>query len=140
MSAVSMTQRRRHADSFDVDVVLIAGYWAIGASGAVGTKTGATGVKLTRTGAGLYTLQLQGADTSLDARVPYILHCNAKVVVNDSDPTNDTDAMDARELTRDATTGTITIACFDEGGVVRDPASGASLSVLLAVKLSNVTR
>lgn len=137
--AVSQTQRKKPVTAFETDVSIEAGYWAIGATGAVGAKTKAIGLKLTRTGAGLYTVQLIGSDGS-DAFVPFILHADFSVVVNDADPTDDTDAIQVRELTRDASTGTMTLQCLDEGGVSRDPASGALLSAMVVVGHSNSVR
>lgn len=57
--------------------VRYSGKWAIGASGAVGTKTGGTGMTLARTATGLYTL-------TLDATPAAIVDVTARVVSNTS--------------------------------------------------------
>lgn len=125
--------------TLDDGVCIISGNWAIGASGAVSTKTRARGVTLTRTGAGTYSLQLNGYRNA-SATVPAILHCSVNVVTSDADPTNDTDAFVARVLTMVPATGVVTFQTFDEGGVVRDPASGAKVSILLVFCVSSAVR
>lgn len=116
--------------TLDDGLCVITGNWAIGASGAVSTKTRARGVTLTRTGAGTYSLQLNGYRNGSTA-VADICHCTVNVITSDADPTNDTDAIDARVLTMVASTGVVTFQTFDEGGVARDPVSGAKISIAL---------
>lgn len=123
----------------DPNVVIMSGNWAIGATGAVGAKTGATGLKLTRTDVGLYTIQLQAA-SQISARVPAILWADFQVVTNDTDPTNDTDAVRVRVLAFDASAGTVSIQCVDEGDVAREIASGSVLMAQVHAKLSSATR
>ncbi len=115
----------------------LAGKWAIGASGAVGTKTGGLGLKLTRTGAGAYTVQLQSGSQT-DARAVAILHADVTVWVNDTDPTNDTDGHYAKHKLITDSAGTFTFQCQDEAGVVREAPSGAVISIFVVVKLSGV--
>jgi hypothetical protein len=111
--------------TLDDGVVLISGNWAIGASGAVSTKTRARGVTLTRTAAGTYSLQLNG-------------YRNASA--SDADPTNDAAAISARVLTMTASTGIVTFQTFDEAGVAADPASGAKVSILLVFAVVSAAR
>lgn len=125
--------------TLDDGVCIISGNWAIGATGAVGAKTRARGVTLTRTNTGLYSLQLNGYRNG-SASVPAILHCSINVVTSDADPTNDTDAFDVQVQTMVASTGVVTFRTMDEGGVSRDPASGAKISILLVFAVSNAVR
>lgn len=123
----------------DPNVAILSGYWAIGATGAVGTKTGATGLKLTRTNTGLYTIQLQAA-SAISARVPAILWADFQIVNSDTDPTDDTDAVRVRILAFDASAGTISIQCVDEGDVAREIVSGGKLMATVHVKMSSAVR
>jgi hypothetical protein len=125
--------------TLDDGVVLISGNWAIGASGAVSTKTRARGVTLTRTAAGTYSLQLNGYRNA-SASVPAILHCGVNVITSDADPTNDAAAISARVLTMTASTGIVTFQTFDEAGVAADPASGAKVSILLVFAVVSAAR
>jgi hypothetical protein len=125
--------------SLDNAVAILSGNWAIGSSGAVGTKVGGTGLLLARTGTGTYTVQLKGHKNT-SCGVPALLFVGCGVVTSDADPTNDTDAISARVLSMVASTGLITIQTFDEAGVVRDPASGAKLMVTVHAQLSSATR
>lgn len=125
--------------TLDDGVCIISGNWAIGATGAVGAKTRARGITLTRTGVGTYSLQLNGHRNG-SAGVPAILHADVDVITSDADPTNDTDAISARVLTMTASTGVVTFQTFDEGGVARDPASGAKVTLLLVFVVSSAVR
>ena len=118
----------------DESMTLIAGHWAIGATGAVGTQTRAKGLTLTRTDVGLYTLQLTNAG-AVACAIPVIAYAHAALIpaAGDVDPTGDTDAVRARVVTSVNTTGVITLALVDEGDVVREAASGARLMVLVAL-------
>lgn len=122
----------------DRKVAVLVGKWAIGASGAVGAQTRGTGLQLTRTGAGAYTIQLRHAGAN--ARANAILHCDVNVYVNDADPTNDTDGHYVKLLAISDTNGTVTFQAQDEAGVVREAPSGAVISVCMLVALSGVTR
>lgn len=115
-------------------MTLIAGHWAIGATGAVGTQTRAKGLTLTRDNVGLYTLQLTNAG-AVACAIPVIAYANAMLLPasGDVDPTNDTDAVRVRVVTAVNTTGVITIALTDEGDVVREAANGARLMVFVAL-------
>lgn len=114
----------------DDGVCLIAGHWAIGATGAVGAKTRARGITLTRSDVGTYSLQLTGY-RGASCKVSAIMHCGISVVEDDADPTNDNGAILARPLTYSPSTGVVTFQTFDEVGVVRDPASGSLVSIAL---------
>lgn len=124
--------------TLDSKVALLAGKWAIGASGAVGTQTGATGLLLTRTGAGAYTVQLR--HNGANARAVAMLHASVSVWVNDADPTNDTDGHYVKLLAITDSGTSFTFQCEDEAGVVREAPSGAVISMAVYVKLSGVTR
>lgn len=125
--------------TLDNGVAVICGNWAIGATGAVGAKVGATGMTLTRSGVGTYSIQLTGLK-GVSARVNAILSCMVNVVTSDADPSNDTAAIDARVLTFVASTGIITFQTFDEAGAVQDPASGAFIMVDCKVRISAAIR
>lgn len=122
----------------DAGVFAITGKWAIGATGAVGTQTRATGLTLTRSGVGAYTLQLR--DSNADARAVAILFCAVQAWVNDADPTNDTDAHQCKHKLITDSTGAITVQFEDEGGTVRELPSGAVVTVFLTGTISSVTR
>lgn len=121
--------------TLDSKVAVLSGKWAIGASGAVGTQTGAKGVSLTRTGAGAYTLQLRHNGTN--ARAVAFLHADIGLWVNDTDPTNDTDGHQVKKLAISDSAGTLTFQCEDEGGTVREAPSGAVITVFIVIKLSS---
>ncbi|HEX2612577.1 MAG TPA: hypothetical protein VHO02_03170 [Fibrobacteria bacterium] len=118
---------------------ILVGSWAIGSTGAVGTKTGGSGMTLTRNSAGNYTVQLTGV-RGVSAGVPAFLHCQATLYVNDVDASNDTDSHVIWMLSKSASAGTASFMCVDEGGVSREAPSGATISVFAVVKLSGVTR
>lgn len=120
-------------------MAVLAGNWAIGATGAVGAKVGGKGLTLARTGVGTYTAQITSVG-SVAARVPAILSAHFECVTSDADPSNDTDAISTRVLSFVASTGLITFQTFDEAGVVRDPVSGAFIMATVFVKLSSATR
>lgn len=121
------------------ETVLLIGRFAIGATGAVGTKTGGQGLSLTRTDVGSYTLQLKGSN-NVSAGVPAILHASCSVFNSDTDPSDDTDAHFVKMLAISSSAGTVTIQCVDEAGAVKELPSGGSISFLVAVKLSSATR
>lgn len=123
----------------DDKVAVLHGNWAIGATGAVGTKTGGRGMTLTRTGVGLYTIQLTGSKGAA-ARVYAILKSDVSVVAN-------TDNLYyIQKKTQVASTGVITIRCYTNvevvGGtpVAAELPSGAVLEVTVAAKLSSALR
>lgn len=122
--------------SSDQGTALLAGSWAIGASGAVGAQSRAKYVTLTRTNVGLYTAQLRNKEG--DARCPAIAFALANLVTNDVDP-SDADAIRVKTLTVVPSTGTVTFACVDEADVVREAASGATFQLLLVCNMSGVT-
>jgi hypothetical protein len=125
--------------TLDNEVVEFHGNWAIGATGAVGAQVGARGCGLSRSGTGTYVVQLAGLNGA-SARVPFILAAHPRVVTSDADPSNDTDAIEARVLSFSASAGTVTFQTYDEAGVVRDPASGAYIMLSLYCSLSQSTR
>ena len=137
MTAVSMAQSHRPLYGLLEDKVAIyAGTWAIGATGAVGTQTGGKGLTLTRTGVGLYTIQLTGSK-GLAARVQALLHVHFGVVMNDGN------FYQVRAKTAVASTGVITIAAFAEAAgsiAVTELPNGAVLSVCVVAKLSSTHR
>lgn len=118
---------------------ILAGSWAIGASGAVGTKTGGSGMTLTRDAAGKYTVQLKGA-RQVSAGVPAILHATVSVFGQDHDSSNDAAGNMAKLISKSSSSGTVVFDVVDEAGVVAEAASGAEISVMVVVKLSGVTR
>lgn len=61
--------------------VSYCGSWVLGASGAVGAKTGGAGMTLARTAAGLYTLTLESAPAAVLHVVPIIVS-NTHTIVN----------------------------------------------------------
>lgn len=103
-------------------LVLVAGKVAIGATGAVGTQTG-KGFAVTRTGAGLYTITLEGT-----GGCAAILYANARVVFATA---NNTQTVSVLAMT--ASARTITLQCNDAGtvDVAADPPSGAFLELLV---------
>lgn len=113
--------------------VQLMGSWAIGATGAVGAKTGGTGMVLTRSAQGIYTIQLVGSK-GLSARVHDLLYINVNIT------SNDTDRLVAKVKTAVAATGLITFTTFKADGTVEDPPNGGSLSVLVLAKLSSAVR
>jgi hypothetical protein len=119
-------------------LVTLVGNWAIGSTGAVGTKTGAKGMSLTRTGTGAYTIQLTGANGA-SVRATNILNCHVALFVNDTDPTNDTDGHWTKMLAISDSAGTVTFQCVDEAGVVREAPSGAVIAVTLHARLSSAS-
>lgn len=125
--------------TLDDGVCIISGNWAIGATGAVSTKTRARGVTLTRSDVGTYSLQLNGYRNA-SASVPAILHCGVNVITSDADPSNDNAAILARVLTMVPATGVVTFQTLDEAGVARDPASGAKVSIALFFCVSSAVR
>lgn len=116
--------------------VELMGKWAIGGTGAVGTQTGGQGMSLTRTNVGLYTIQILGSK-QVAARLQAILDCHVALFVNDTDPTNDTDAHWVKMLAISDSAGTVTFACVDEAGVVREAPSGAVITVSLKGRQSS---
>ncbi len=123
--------------TLDAKVCVLAGRWAIGGSGAVGTQTRGKGMALTRTGAGAYTLQLR--HKSSNARPVAFLHASVSLWVNDGDPTNDTDGHWVKMLAISDSAGTLTFQCVDEAGVVREAPSGAVISACVVYTLSSST-
>lgn len=117
---------------------LLAGSWAIGATGAVGAKTGGKGLTLTRNSAGNYTVAIKGAG-NVAARVPAMLFANAVAYVNDTDPSDDTDGYLVKPLAKSASGGTFSFQVVDEGGVVREVPSGAAIAVFLICKMSSAS-
>ncbi len=140
MTAVSMARpfKPMHG-TLDNGVCEFHGNWAIGETGAVGAQVGANGLGLTRSGTGTYVVQCKGLNGA-SARVAYILAAHPRVVTSDADPSNDTDAIEARVLSFSASAGTVTIQTYDEAGVVRDPVSGALIMLSLYVSLSQALR
>jgi hypothetical protein len=124
--------------TLDNKVAILAGKWAIGATGAVGTQTGATGVSLTRTGVGAYTLQLR--HNGANARANAILHAAVSVWVNDADPTNDTDGHYVKLKLITDSGSSMTFQVQDEAGVVAEAPSGAVISAVIFAKLSSAVR
>lgn len=118
---------------------VFSGRWAIGATGAVGAKTGGLGMNLTRTGVGTYRIDLVNSK-GVVSKVPAILGVHIAVEEADADPTDDTAAYAGRPLVSTPASGTITLQTHDEAFVARDPASGAFLLVTVFVNLSSVTR
>lgn len=118
---------------------ILCGSWAIGGTGAVGTKTGGSAMTLTRNSAGNYTLQLKGV-RGVSAGVPALLHVGVSLYVNDVDSSDDTDAHAINMLAKSSSAGTCSFLCVDEAGVSREAPSGAEISILAVVKLSSVTR
>lgn len=127
--------RKLHG-TLDDGLVILTGSWAIGATGAVGAKTAGVGLTLARSDVGTYTVQAtaEGAAASVYA-FPF---ADMVVMTSDADPTNDTAAIDARPLSAVGSTGLVTFQTFDEAGVVRDPASGASVKVFILAKVSAI--
>lgn len=118
---------------------ILAGSWAIGSTGAVGTKTGGSGMTLTRNSAGNYTVQLTGV-RGVSAGVPALLYAKAELYVNDVDASNDTDSHAVFSLAKSSSGGTYNFLCVDEAGVSREAPSGAVIAVFAVIKLSGVTR
>lgn len=116
--------------------VILCGKWAIGSTGAVGTQTGAKGMSLTRTGTGAYTIQILGSK-KVSGSLQAILDCDINLFVNDTDPTDDTDAHWVKKLAISDAAGTVTFQCVDEAGVVREAPSGAVICVTLRGRQSS---
>lgn len=140
MSAVSMSQPHRPLYGVLEDKMSVyVGNWAIGSTGAVGTKVGARGLTLTRTGVGLYKVQLTGS-AGLAARVYALLSVRPSVIMNDDH------AYLVKVKTAVAATGVITLRCYTDvevvGGtpVAAELPSGAVLIVEVIAKLSSATR
>lgn len=125
--------------SLDNGVAILSGSWAIGSTGAVGTKTGGGGLTLSRSDVGTYSVQLNG-NKGAAAAVSAILFFAANVVTSDADPSNDTAAIMARPLSKSASAGTMGFQTFDEAGVARDPASGAAIQFMCHVRISGAVR
>lgn len=139
--ARSVTTRlvRGQVAAYEQGLAVMVGKWAIGATGAVGAKTGGIGLALTRSGVGSYTLQLTDQAGNA-AGAPFILSVIPTVEEADTNPADDTDAYAARVLSITDSTGAILLQTHDEAFVARDPASGAFLRVVVHLKLSTVTR
>lgn len=127
------------AGTLDDGVVQMHGNWAIGATGAVGAQVGGKGMALSRSGVGTYVVQCKGLNGA-SCRFAKFLNANPRVITSDADPSDDTDAIEARILSFSASAGTVTIQTYDEAGVVKDPASGAYVAVSLFLSLSQSTR
>lgn len=136
LSAHSYHTSLKHLEN---GLAVFSGRWAIGATGAVGAKTGGLGMKLTRTGVGTYRIDLVNSKDVV-SKVPFVLGVHLAVEEGDADPTDDTGAYAARPLVTTASSGTITLQTHDEAFVARDPASGAFLLATVFVNLSSVTR
>lgn len=115
--------------------VVLLSKWAIGGTGAVGTQTGSM-MSLTRNSTGNYTVQCLGSG-GVSASPKNIMNCSVQLYNSDTDPTNDTDAHFVKMLAIDDTAGTVSFLTVDEGGVTRDPPSGAVISVKLTARLSS---
>lgn len=92
--------------------VTYTGKWAIGATGAVGAKTGGVDLTLTRTGVGLYTLAL--ADTPAA-----VLHV---------DPIRVTNVGFITTLTHTTTGATFRTGVYASPQTAADPANGEFLT------------
>jgi hypothetical protein len=118
-------------------MVPMANNWAIGSTGAVGAAASSTsGMTLTRDDVGLYTVQFKNGSSNAD--VPAILYADAVLVRSDTDASDDTDAGLVQVTAFDASAGTISLACVDDAGVLREAASGTKICVFVVVKLSAV--
>ena len=106
----------------DHSLVFVAGKVAIGATGAVGTKTG-KGFTVTRTGAGLYTITLDGTGGCAN-----ILHVDLMIV-----PASAGATQLATVLTHGASTRTVTVQTSAEAtpNTAADPPSGSILSLFV---------
>jgi hypothetical protein len=109
-------------------LIVVAGKVAIGATGAVGVKTG-IGYTLTRTGVGLYTIAFNSA-----GGVPDILFVTADVVFATGNNT-----QEAFMLTQVKSTATATIQCVDSGtqDTAADPPSGSFIQVFAVIQNSS---
>ena len=140
MAAVSMSQPHRPIYGVLEDkLAMYVGNWAIGGTGAVGTKVCGRGLTLSRTGVGLYTVQMTGS-AGRSARVHDFAMVNVKVIMNDDH------AYYVQIKTAVAATGVITLRCYTDvevvGGtpVAAELPSGAVLQVQVIAKLSSAVR
>ena len=115
-------------------VAMLFGNWAIGAVGAVGAKIGGTGLTLTRTGVGLYTVQLVGSKGSA-ARVNAFLFPDVRIRI-----VAGVTFIGANVMVATASTGAITIATFNAAGTAADPPNPSILDVVVYAKLSSAVR
>lgn len=107
-------------------LVLLAGKWAIGASGAVGAKTAGTGLgTLSRTSAGLYSLVL---DDVYPALLAWKVGATTAAGVD----------LCAEVVSYVAATKTLTFQ-FKTATVATDPASSSELSVFLVLSNASST-
>lgn len=95
-------------------VVILAGRWAIGSAGAVGTKTCGEGMTLSRTGTGAYTITL--SDTFYEL-------CSAQVSVNTTTPASQGCIVKPGTYTRASKTYTFTTFSADTSAAA-DPVNG----------------
>lgn len=115
------------AGSLTRGLTILAGSWAIGSTGAVGTKTCGEGMTLTRTDVGDYTITF--ADK-------YVALAYVDVQLKQATPT-DLDAKVVEFTGAPVTTAKITCSVEDhtDGSIdPTDPASGDQLFVLAIVK------
>lgn len=138
MAAVSMAQSFKPLwGVLENKEVILQGNWAIGATGAVGAKVGGTGLVLTRTGTGLYSVQIVGSK-GVSARVHDILYADVRVRIGAG-----TDFIGAAIKAATASTGVITFATF---GVVSttvaiaDPPNPSIIDFVVVAKLSSAVR
>lgn len=112
--------------------VIIAGRVAIGATGAVGAKTG-KGFTVTRTDTGDYTVQVTSSGAA--CTVPAVLFAQATLAVN-------SDTQFIAQVKVAPTTGAITVTCFANADLTTpaDPPSGASLMVFIVAQNTSTGR
>jgi hypothetical protein len=118
---------KRDLAHLDAGAAILAGKWAIGSTGAVGTKTAGLGLSLSRSDVGSYTLQLTGSLGSA-GRSKNLVHASIAVLVDDADPSNDTNGHFIKQLAVSDSAGTVTFAIVDEAGAVKEAPSGAVIS------------
>lgn len=115
--------------------VTLAGGWLIGATGAVGAKSGGQGMTLVRDDVGTYHIQVTGAN-GVAAVLPTFLHASVSAFNPDTDPSNDTDAHFVKMLSITASTGQVAFQCVDEAGVVRELPNPAVITAHIDLKVA----
>lgn len=115
----------------DAGLVLLAGHWAIGATGAVGAKTAGTGLTLTRTATGDYTITVDAT-----GGVPSI----AAAFVDLEEDADQSYDVAMKVSTASAGTVTFTVYVGDASTTPADPPSGSFIHALVVVKNSSVAR
>jgi hypothetical protein len=110
--------------ALDNGLCLLAGSWAIGASGAVGTKTAGVGMTLSRNSAGNYTVTFDDKFVALAGFNVTVLAASASDLV-------------MQIVSKDMSARTVNFKLLT-GTTATDPASGNELLITVVLKDSAV--